>query len=326
MRILVIGAGAVGGYFGGRLAEAGRDVTFLVRARQAEAIREHGLRIVSPHGDATLQPRLILADQITGPYDLIILCVKAYSLAGAMNDFAAAVGPNTIILPLLNGMRHLELLAGRFGEDTVIGGVCLIAAEVDNQGCIVQLTEIHRLVYGERAGGISARISALDQALQGATFEARTSENMLQDMWEKWVLLASLGAATCLMRGNIGEIEATPGGADLSRTILAECSAISAASGYAPGAAFLARTEKVLTTRGSTLTSSMYRDLTRNAPVEVEQILGDLLERGRHFAVTAPLLEAACASLRIYQARLSAQEIQPEPDPASLSTRPSKAQ
>ena len=313
MRILVIGAGAVGGYFGGRLAEAGRDVTFLVRARQAKAIREHGLRIVSPHGDATLQPKLILADQIAGSYDLIILCVKAYSLAGAMNDFASAVGPNTIILPLLNGMRHLELLAGRFGEDTVIGGVCLIAAEVDNQGRIVQLTDIHRLVYGERKSGISARISALNQVMQGATFEARTSENILQEMWEKWVLLASLGATTCLMRGNIGEIEAISGGADLSRAILAECSAISAASGYAPGPAFLARTEKVLTTHGSTLTSSMYRDLSKNAPVEVDQILGDLLERGRNFGVTAPLLEAACANLRIYQARLSAQEIQPEP-------------
>jgi 2-dehydropantoate 2-reductase len=308
MRILVIGAGAVGGYFGGRLAEAGKDVTFLVRNRQAEVIQKHGLRIVSPHGNATLQPKLVLADEIAGSYDLIILCVKAYSLAGAMNDFAAAVGPDTTILPLLNGMRHLELLAGRFGEDSVIGGVCFISAEVDPEGRIVQLTDTHRLVYGERKGGNSPRMSALHEAMQGATFEARTSENILQDMWEKWVLLASLGAATCLMRGNIGEIEAI-GGADLSRAILSECSAISTACGYAPGAAFLARTEKVLTTRGSNLTSSMYRDLSKNAPVEVDQILGDLLERGRKSDVTAPLLEAACVNLRIYQARLTASKI-----------------
>jgi 2-dehydropantoate 2-reductase len=311
MRILVIGAGAVGGYFGGRLAEAGKDVTFLVRSRQAELIHKHGLRIVSPHGNATLQPKLIAGDEIDGSYDLILLCVKAYSLAGAMNDFAAAVGPNTIILPLLNGMRHLELLTGRFGEGCVIGGVCLIAAEVDTQGRIVQLTDIHRLVYGELKGGElkggnSSRMSALNEAMQGVKFEARTSENILQDMWEKWVLLASLGGATCLMRGNIGEIEAIPGGADLARAILGECSAISAACGYAPSATFLVRTEKTLTTAGSTLTSSMYRDLSKGAPVEVDQILGDLLERGRKFAVTTPLLEAACANLRIYQARLSA--------------------
>ena len=305
MRILVIGAGAVGGYFGGRLAEAGRNITFLVRSHQAEAIHKRGLRIVSLHGNATLQPKLILADQLAGSYDLIILCVKAYSLAGAMNDFAAAVGPNTIILPLLNGMRHLELLTGRFGEDSVIGGVCLIAAEVDGEGRIVQLTDIHRLVYGERKPGNSARMIALDDAMQGANFEARTSENIFQEMWEKWVMLASLGAATCLMRGNIGEIEAIPGGAGLAREILGECSAIAAACGYAPGPAFLARTEKMLTTRGSTLTSSMYRDLSRGAPVEVDQILSDLLERGRKPGVTAPLLEAACANLRIYQARLA---------------------
>jgi 2-dehydropantoate 2-reductase len=308
MRILVIGAGAVGGYFGGRLADAGRDITFLVRGRQSATIRQHGLRILSPHGNATLQPKLVLADEIAGSYDLIILCVKAYSLAEAMNDFAAAVGPNTIILPLLNGMRHLELLTRRFGEDCVIGGACLIAAEVDIKGRIVQLTDIHRLVYGERTGNDSARISALNEAMQGAMFDARTSANILQEMWEKWVLLASLGAATCLLRGNIGEIEAIPAGGDLSSAILRECSAISTACGYTPGAAFLARTVKVLTNRGSSLTSSMYRDLIRNAPVEVDQILGDLLERGRKFDITTPLLEAACVSLQIHQARLSARK------------------
>jgi 2-dehydropantoate 2-reductase len=306
MRILVIGAGAVGGYFGGRLADAGRDVTFLVRGRQSEAIRQHGLRILSPHGNATLYPKLISADEIAGSYDLIILCVKAYSLAVAMKDFGAAVAPNTIILPLLNGMRHIELLTGRFGDDCVVGGVCFISAEIDLEGRIVQLTDIHRLVYGERKGNDSARISALNEAMQGSMFDARTSGNILQEMWEKWVMLASLGAATCLLRANIGEIEAMPAGADLSRAILNECSAISTACGYPPGAEFLARTEKVLTTRGSRLTSSMYRDLIRNARVEVDQILGDLLDRGRKFDITAPLLEAACVSLRIYQARLSA--------------------
>jgi 2-dehydropantoate 2-reductase len=304
MRILVIGAGAVGGYFGGRLAAAGRDVTFLVRARQAEVICEHGLRIVSPHGNLTLHPKLILAHEIAGFYDLIILCVKAYSLDAAISDFAAAVGPGTIILPLLNGMRHLDLLTGHFGEETVIGGVCFIAAELDKDGCIIQLTGIHRLVYGERTGGNSARMDSLHQVMQGAAFEARTSDNILQEMWEKWVMLASLGAATCLMRANIGEIEAVSGGAELARAILGESSAISTACGYAPGAAFLARTEKMLTTRGSTLTSSMYRDLRKNAPVEADQILGDLLVRGRKLGVATPLLEAACINLRIYEARL----------------------
>lgn len=303
MRILVIGAGAVGGYFGGRLAAAGRDVTFLVRARQAEIIRKQGLRIVSPHGDATLHPKLILADEIAGAYDLIILGVKAYSLEGVIHDFAAAVGPGTMIFPLLNGMRHLELLARQFGEGSVIGGACFIVAEVDKDGRIVQLTGIHRLVYGELTGGGSARMNALNQVMQGAAFEAGISDNILQDMWEKWVMLASLGAATCLMRANIGEIEAVSGGAELARAILDECSAISTACGYSPGAAFLARTQKMLVAPGSTLTSSMYRDLSKNAPVEVDQILGDLIARGRKLGVATPLLESACVNLRVYEAK-----------------------
>jgi 2-dehydropantoate 2-reductase len=170
-------------------------------------------------------------------------------------------------------------------------------------GHIVQLTEIHRLVYGELDGKASIRIAALDHALQGAGFEARLSDHILQEMWEKWVLLASLGATTCLLRGHIGEIAAVPRGADIARAILAETSAISRASGYPPGEGFLARTEKMLTNPGSALTSSMYRDMSRNAPVEVEQILGDLLERGRSVGVAAPLLEAACANLRVYEAR-----------------------
>ena len=303
MRILVIGAGAVGGYFGGRLHEAGRDVSFLVHPRQADIIRSYGLRIVSHHGDAILHPKLILASEIAGPYDLILLCVKAYSLQAAMNHFAAAVGPGTMILPVLNGMRHIDLLTGQFGEDAVIGGVCLIVAEADKDHRIVQMTKIHKLVYGERRGGGSARITALDETMQGASFEAKTSDDIMQEMWEKWVLLSSLGATTCLLRGNIGEIEAIPGGTELALEILAECSAISAACGYAPGEAFLVRTQKTLTARGSSLTSSMYRDLTRNARVEVDQILGDLLERGRKSGVATPLLAAACVNLRIYQAR-----------------------
>jgi 2-dehydropantoate 2-reductase len=304
MRILVIGAGAVGGYFGGRLHEAGRDVSFLVHSRQAEALRAHGLRIVSPLGDATIRPRLVLAHEISGPYDLILLCVKAYSLDAAMNDFARAVGAGTMILPLLNGMRHIDLLANRFGEGSVIGGVCLIVAEMDKDNRILQLTKTQQLVYGERGGNTSARMETLNQTMQGAKFEAKISPNIEQEMWEKWVMLSSLGAATCLMRGNIGEIQAVTGGAGVAMGILAESSAIAAACGHPPGDAFLTRAEKIMTAPGSTLTSSMYRDLINKGRVEVDQILGDLLNRGRKLSLESPLVEAAYVNLRIYQARL----------------------
>jgi 2-dehydropantoate 2-reductase len=305
MRILAIGAGAVGGYFGGRLNEAGRDVSFLVHGRQAETLRAHGLRIVSPFGDVTVHPKLVLAHEISGPYDLILLCVKAYSLDAAMDDFARAVGAGTMILPLLNGMRHIDLLANRFGGSSVIGGVCLIVAEMDTDNRILQLTRTQQLVYGERGGKSSARMETLNQTMQGAKFEAKISQDIDQEMWEKWVMLSSLGAATCLMRGNIGEIEAVTGGAGVAMGILAECSAIAAACGHVPGDAFLTRAEKIMTAPGSTLTSSMYRDLIKKGRVEVDQILGDLLDRGRKLSLESPLLEAAYVNLRIYQARLA---------------------
>jgi len=306
MRILVIGAGAVGGYFGGRLAEAGREVTFLVRAKRADEIRQQGLRIVSPHGDATVHPQVILAHEIDAPYDLIFLSVKAYGLAGAMEDFAPAVGAATMIYPVLNGVRHLEQLGERFGQRAVLGGVCFVSTDLGVDGEIVQLTETQKLGYGECGGGISERVRALDQVMQGANFQAQLSEHIMQDMWEKWVLLASLGALTCLMRGNVGEIENVAGGTEIALGVLRECSEISAACGFAPSEARMLKMQKSFTTKGSTLTSSMYRDLMKGGRVEVDQILGDLLRRGQDRNLSTPLLKAAFVNLNVYSARLGA--------------------
>ena len=304
LRILIVGAGAVGGYFGGRLAQAGRDVTFLVRPSRAKQLSQDGLRIISPHGDAVLSPTLISADKIDAPYDIIFLSVKAYALEAAMNDFAAAVGPETIIFPVLNGMRHIDILTKRFGEHAVIGGVCLVAAEIDHQGRIVQLADFQRLVYGERNGETTPRLKALDATLQGAGFDARLSPEIMQAMWEKWVQLASLGAITCLMRGTIGEIVAAPGGAELSIDALNESVAVATACGYKPSEKVLSRHAAAMTAPGSSLTSSTYRDLRNGAPVEADQILGDFIERGSAHGVAAPLLKAAFVNLRIYQNRL----------------------
>src|SRR4029450_9913420 len=241
MRILIVGAGAVGGYFGGRLVQAKRDGTFLLRPSRAKQLRQDGLRIISPHGDAVLTPKLVSAEKIDTPYDLIFLSVKAYALEAAMSDFAAAIGPETIIFPGLNGMRHVDLLTKRFGEHAVIGGVCLVASEIDDEGRIVQLAGFQRLVYGERNGETTPRLQTLHATLQGAGFEARLSTDIMQAMWEKWVQLASLGAITCLMRGTIGEIVAAPGGADLSLKMLNQSAAVATSGGYKPQAGMLSK-------------------------------------------------------------------------------------
>src|SRR5580658_6387221 len=302
MRILVVGAGAVGGYFGGRLVEAGRDVTFLVLPKQVEQMRAQGLRIVSPmHGDFTARPKTITAAQIVSPYDVIFLSVKSYDLAGAIDDFAHAVGQQTVILPVLNGMHHMDALAQRFGEHAVLGGVCLVATEIDSQGRIIQLADFQSLTYGELDGKKTSRIEAVHQAFSGAGFETAVSADIVRDMWQKWVWLASLGAITCLLRGNIGEIVAVPGGAELCLSALRECAAIAGACGYPMSETFLAEKSLLLTEPGSKLTSSMYRDLTEQARVEVDTILGDLIERGRKHGVSAPIVQAAFVSLTIYQ-------------------------
>ena len=305
MRILIVGAGAVGGYFGGRLAQAGRDVTFLVRPSRAKQLGQDGLRIISPHGDAVLTPKLVSAEEIDKPYDLVFLSVKAYALEAAMNDFAAAVGPETMILPVLNGMRHIDLLTKRFGEHAVIGGVSQVASEIDDEGRIVQLADFQQLIYGERHGETTPRLQTLDATLQGRGFDARLSTDIMQEMWEKWVQLASLGAITCLMRGAIGEIVAVPGGADLSLKVLDESAAVAAACGHKPPKALLSRHAGAMTAPESQLTSSMYRDLRKGAPVEADHILGDFIERGDAHGVATPLLKAAFINLRVYQGGLS---------------------
>jgi 2-dehydropantoate 2-reductase len=305
MRILIVGAGAVGGYFGGRLAQAGRDVTFLVRPSRARHLAQDGLRIISPHGDAVVTPKLVTTQELDTPYNVVFLSVKAYALEAAINDFAAAVGPETMIFPALNGMRHVDLLTKRFGEHAVIGGVCLVASEIDDEGRIVQLADFQKLVYGERNGETTPRLQTLHATLQGAGFDAHLSTDIMQAMWEKWVQLASLGAITCLMRGTIGEIVAAPGGADLSLKVLAESAAVANACGHKPSEILFARHAAAMTEPGSPLTSSMYRDLRKGAPVEADHILGDLIERGDAHGVAAPLLKAAFANLRVYQAGLS---------------------
>lgn len=310
MRLLVVGAGATGGYFGARLAQAGRDVTFLVRPGRAEQLRRSGLEIKSPHGDLVLAPKLVTAGTLDRPFDAVILAVKAFALDAALADLAPAVGPDTMIVPFLNGMRHMEALTGRFGEAAVLGGVCIVATMLDRQGRVVQLGDMQELAYGERDGTMSARVAALDGQLQNAGFKAQASDTILLRMWEKWVLLATVGGVTCLMRGTVGEVEAAPGGPEFALAFLAECIAVATAAGFAPREAFVTTARGTITARGSGFASSMFRDMGAGAPLEAEQIIGDLLARGRRLGVATPLLAVANTHLGVYQNRIGRERTQ----------------
>ncbi len=306
VRILVVGAGSTGGYFGGRLAQAGRDVTFLVRPGRAAQLQTNGLQIVSPFGDVTLAPKLVTAGQIVGPYDVVILTVKAYSLDAALEDLAPAVGPQTMILPVLNGMRHVDAIRARFGAAALIGGLCRIPAQLDDAGRVIQMGKFHDLAYGEMDGRRSDRILALDAVLRDAGFEAKLAADIEREMWEKWTLLAALGGICCLMRGTVGEVAAAPGGRDFAAAIVEEVVTAVRAVGKAPSEAFVATTRETLTKAGSAHTSSMYRDLQKGGAVEADQIVGDLIGRAKRAGIAMPLLSLAYANLCVYQARLSA--------------------
>ena len=303
----LVGAGSTGGYFGGRLAQAGRDVTFLVRAARAARLQANGLQILSPHGDVTLMPQIVTAGKIAGRFDVVLLTVKAFSLDAALDDLAPAVGPETMILPVLNGMKHVGILAARFGEKAVVGCVCEVRPPSATWGIIVPLARFHELAYGELSGAPTSRTEQLDAVMQSAGFDARLSPRTIErDVGEKWILLATIGGINCLMRGNLGEIEAAPGGATFMHRFLEEVVSVVTAVGHPPSDDFLTSTRAILTAKGSIQTSSMYRDLQQGSPIEADQIIGDLLARGQSAEVPTPLLAAAYTHLSIYQSRFDA--------------------
>ncbi len=304
MRILVIGAGATGGYFGGRLLESGRDVTFLVRAGRAAQLAEHGLVIRSGLGNVTLpKPASVQADALNEPFDLVLLSCKAYQLPQVMEDMAPAVGPQTMIVPLLNGMRHLEQLDQRFGAERVLGGQCVIAATLDKHGVVHHLNQSHSLTFGERDGSRTERVERVLAAMSQARFEPRLSTTILQDMWDKWVFLASLAGITCLMRAPVGDIVAATGGEAATLQLLEDCRRVATLNHHAPADPVLARACSILTEKGSKLSASMMRDLEQGGQIEADHVIGDMLARAGAQAESLSMLRTAYAHLKAYEAR-----------------------
>ncbi|WP_217538926.1 2-dehydropantoate 2-reductase [Stenotrophomonas sp. GbtcB23] len=307
MRILVLGAGGTGGYFGGRLAQAGVDVTFLVRPARAAQLDSEGLVIRSPLGDASFPVAHVTADALPAlaaeqPFDLVILSCKAYDLDSAIEAIAPAVSSRTTVLPILNGLRHYAALDARFGRDAVLGGLCFISATKAADGAVLHLAPAAKLTFGERdTPGDSARVLALAAACVQAGVDHVASDAIGQEQWVKYTFLTTLAAATCLMRADVGTIVATDDGAEIVRGLYAECLAVAEAAGEpipdkAQAVALAATTQE-----GSALKASMLRDLEAGQQVEAEQIVGDMLVRARATGQAAPLLAVAYAHLQAYQ-------------------------
>lgn len=301
MRILILGAGGIGGYYGGRLAAAGADVTFLVRPARAESLAARGLVIRSPKGDLDIPVKTVTRDTVGPGYDLIILSCKAYDLEDAL----AAIAPATegaMILPQLNGMRHLDRLDSQFGRARVLGGVAVIGITLDPDGTIRHLNTAHGFTFGPRDPAATAFCEALAPIIATGGFDSRNSPNIEHDMWEKWVFLASIAAMTCLMRGPVGAINRTsPEGTNLLLEMLEDCSAAAAAAGFAPRPPHVSFTRKQLTDATSPNAASMLRDLQRGGRVEADHVIGDMLTRAMAAGRPSTLLRAAYAHLKVYE-------------------------
>ena len=302
MRILVLGAGGVGGYFGGRVAASGGDVTFLVRPRRAEQLRANGLVIRSPLGDAQVPVKTLLREQAKPGWDAIIVACKAYDLDDAIATIRPAA-PGALIVPQLNGLRHLEVLDAAFGADNVAGGLASIGVTMEPDGTIRHLNMSPAFAHGPRGPGQRERSERLQSELEKGGFGPVLSANILLDMWEKFVFLCSVAAMTCLMRATVGQIVRTQDGTALLLEVFGDCIAAAWHAGFSPREPFLESTRAKLTDPDSPLAASMLRDLQRGGAVEADHIVGDMLARARAAGRPAPLLRAAYAHLQAYQSQ-----------------------
>ncbi len=311
MRILVLGAGGTGGYFGGRLAQSGADVTFLVRPARAAQLKRDGLRIRSALGDAQVPVAQVTADALPAlvaerPFDLVLLSCKAYDLDSALDAIAPAVGADTSVLPILNGLLHYAALDARFGAERVLGGLCFISAMKGDDGEVVHLPSPPSMTFGERdpaQNGSDRTVALAAICAQADGFDAVCSDSFMQASWNKFTFLTALAAATCLMRASVGRIVASEGGIAFLEALHDECLTVAAAAGYAIPDAAMQGARKMLTQAGSTTTASMLRDLEAGQDIEGAHIVGDMLHRAHAAGIDAPRLATAWCHLQTYVSR-----------------------
>lgn len=308
MRMLVLGAGGTGGYFGGRLAQSGADVTFLVRPARATQLAQHGLQIRSPLGDADFPVAHVAAEELKmlateKPFDLVLLSCKAYDLDSSLAAIAPAVGPQTTVMPILNGLLHYAALDARFGRERVLGGLCFISAMKGPDGEVLHLGKPASITFGEREGDPdSARVRNFARLCERAGLDHLASPDIDQQLWIKYSFLTTLAAGTCLMRASVGRIVAGEGGSDFMHALYRECLAVAEAAGQPVPESSQATALATLTQADSPVKASMLRDLEAGQRVEAAHIVGDMLHRARSSGIPAPLLTAAWCHLQAYEA------------------------
>jgi 2-dehydropantoate 2-reductase len=300
VKILILGAGGVGGYFGARLIQAGADVTFLLREKRHAKIQAEGLVIETPKDTFTVKPKAITRDQLKPEYDLIVLAPKSFDFEDALASLEGASSKG-VFLPFLNGLDHIQQLDAKFGKDRVMGGVAQIAATISKTGAVKQLTDLHMLTVGHRSAAHEQIARDFFALCENAGFDRLYSENIEQSLWDKWVFLASLAGMTTICRGHVGKISAAPWGIESTTSFYAESCAIAAANGFPTKESAQKRSLEMLTNVKSSFAASMLRDLTQGNMTEHEHILGQMIQRGVNKGIPCPLIKLAHTHLVVEQ-------------------------
>jgi 2-dehydropantoate 2-reductase len=305
MKILIVGAGGIGGFFGARLIQVGADVTYLLRDKRKALIDAKGLNIHTPTQSFTVHPKTISAKELTPIYDLIILACKAYDLDDVIQSVQGA-SVRGCILPFLNGLAHMDKLDSVFGAERVLGGVAMLPTSILSDGSVRQFLPLNKMIVGARPGHAHAQELAQSflSICQTAAFDSALSANIVQSLWDKWVSLASMAAMTTLTRANIGEIMQTQFGNELMSKIYHTCCEVAKAEGFPVSLDAQQNARSILTLKDSTASASMLRDLLSNQKTEHENVLGEMIRRAVSHAIECDVLKLAYTHLQITQGKL----------------------
>ncbi len=298
MKILIAGSGGVGGYYGGLLAQSGNDVTFLARGEHLRAIREHGLRIKSVHGDFTVFPAQatdIPAE--VGPVELILFCTKTYDTENVAEALRPCVGTNTVIISLQNGVDAAERIGAILGIEHVLGGVTWISSAVEAPGVIRQFSQFRRIVFGELDGRITPRAQAIYQTLNASGATVELSENILSMIWTKFVFIAAVSGISSLTRLEMGEFRHVPETRALMTALMREVEALARAQNIALDADVVEKSLAFVDAAAPNIKSSMQRDVESGHRTELESMIGVICRKGREWNVPTPVADFVYAAL-----------------------------
>lgn len=303
MKVAVIGAGAVGGYYGARLAQAGHDVTLIARGANLEAIRANGFRVRSATGELAAQIRAASDPSRVGPVDLVVFAVKTYSNPGAFPLLPPLVGPGTAVLPLQNGVDSAEELSAIVGRQPMLAGTSYIAATLVEPGVVEHVGTVRRIVFGEAYGErtITERVSRIREALEGADIQAEAAADSRVPIWEKFIFLAPIAALTAAARLPIGPAWAQLAFRETYERAMAEVEALARHAGIPVAADVRAQKLRYLDASPPTMRTSMMVDITSGRPLELEALVGAVVRRGRHAGIPTPVMATLYGILKPFE-------------------------